>query len=200
MFEPRNNDGQMYSYGEDGLSRFNQNTHEFEQLDYDEMIAENSDLAKYRTLGTPSTLHVRMDTNRCILTNLVWNIGESPEIAQVISPVSRTKAQISPNDLTKNPFVLESPAANKTDQITIEFDNASMSCDNQVPVSSRRVIRRDESTVLNILRTIKAMTRMYPALNNPDSTTCRTQQENFVCLAKVSEMVWKVKSSATRRR
>ena len=206
------------SYWESGgpnanMYRYNQATKTMERFDIDQYEwssinvkeqkdVESSDLAKYRTLGSPSVLQVRMDTNRCILTNLIWNIGESPEIAKVIAPGSGVRTQIAHKDLMKKPFMIEvNNDMEKNDEvIQIQFDHASMACDNQVAVCDMRKITRDCATVLNILRTIKAMTRMYPSIHDSEDNKCRTQQENFVCLAKVSENMWKVKSTQSRRR
>jgi hypothetical protein len=199
-------DGNAYRKDADGkvIQRLNQ-SNEWEHIDYAEKEITNedrSDLARYRTLGTPSVLQVRMDADRCILTNLVWNIGDSPEVAHVISPITGAKTQISQTDLDKKPFMLEgsvntddNKVPSKSDKIRIQFDHASMACDNQVAMCDEREIRRECATVLNILRTIKAMTRMYPSLHDSDETTCPTQQEHFVCMAQVGDKMWKVKSS-----
>ena len=187
------------------LERFDLDRYEWADLPMREQDVENSDLARYRTIGSPSVLHVRVDTNRCIMSNLVWSVGESPEIAKVISPGSSSRSQISHDDLMQKPFMIEAnnDATKGNDDIEIEFDHASMACDNQVAISDSRKIKRNCATVLNILRTIKAMTRMYPTLHNTAADSdnhCRTQQENFVSLAKVGDKKWKVKSSSSRRR
>lgn len=209
----RDNSGIAYRVdaNRQNLQRFDHDTQNWVAMDFsqrEQSAADRSDLARYRTVGTPSILLVHSDESRCIMTNLVWNIGESPEVAQVINPTTGVRTQISQTDLDKNPFKLNNQAAGDDNPIRITFDHASMNCDNQLAMSDERTILRKHGTVMNIMRSIKAMTRMYPTLHDTDGgQACRTQQEFFVCLAKVSgpsteNEQWKVKSSpsAARRR
>lgn len=160
---------------------------------------KQSDLAKFRTIGAPSTLHRQMDAERCIMTNLVWKLSESPEVAQVVNPTTKEKAQISAQDLEHKPFeadVAECQGYVPNDLITITFDHAATTPDNKTSIMQETTILRNKATVLNILRAIKCMTTFYPgSIGGP------TQHQHFVSLCKVADRSWKViaSTSATRR-
>lgn len=184
------------------LSFHNRDTQEWEDTSVVEVDPEHSDLTQWRIEGSPRCLHVHIDGDRCIMTNLIWNMSDSPEVAQVVDPHTNMKFQISPADLEQKPFMIQHDNLNTVanDKITILFDNASTACDNETPIGDSRVIQRDRATVLSLMRTIRCMRRMYPSSYSDYNAKCSSQYDIFVNLAKIDSTTWKVNARASRRR
>ena len=163
----------------------------------EEQKIKHGQLSKHRSIGSPAALKVVPDEHGRIFTNLVWNIGESPEIARVINPTTKKRLQISFEDLNRPVFKQEDAKDPADGTIKIIFDHAGNACDNDLAISDECKIHHHHATVLNILRSIKAMTRMYPSTDPNQVRRCRSQQHHFMYLGKVEQGVWKVKGSPT---
>ena len=205
-------DAMRYSPQKSTWERYDRDAADWQGINMRQTGRELANLGRWRNQGTPSMLNVRPDMDRCIFTNLIWHIHSSPEVAKVVHPSTRERFQISQTDLRKKPFMIEvnNDSNRKDDVIKIMFDQASAACDNQMSIEDEREITRDKATVLNILRCIRAMTKMFPHLvvyenENLDKqlqeeVACRTVNDNFMCLCKVRENVWKVKAAPNARR